>query len=63
VAHPPKEVLAALAAFIEGQVHGEEAIGLVLHLSTCPRCRKVVNEAVLSRSEVFDEQDDDSPLE
>jgi anti-sigma factor ChrR (cupin superfamily) len=64
VAHPRKEVLTALAAMIDGQVHGEEAIGLILHLATCPRCREVVSEVVLSSRDVLlDDQDDDSPLE
>jgi hypothetical protein len=47
----------------QGRVHGEEAIGLILHLSACPRCRKVVSEAVLSSRDVLEDQDDDSPLE
>jgi hypothetical protein len=63
VTHPRKEVLASLAAFIEGQSHGEEAVDLILHLSTCPRCRKVVSEVVLSRRDLLDDRIDDSALE
>jgi anti-sigma factor ChrR (cupin superfamily) len=64
VAHPRREVLAALAAFIDGRVDSEESVELILHLSTCPRCRKVISQSVTSsRSVLLEDEDEDSPLE
>jgi hypothetical protein len=45
LACPWEEVL---AAFIDRRLHDEELVEVILHLSTCSRCREVIRQSIRS---------------